>query len=188
MTVEVMPGKEDVSLNQTEKSKVVEALTASVKRSRVAVVTHYRGLTVGELTEFRRKCRAVGVEYRVVKNTLARRAVQGSPFAGMVDLLGGPAAVAFSADPAAPSKVLEEFIKTHPKMLVVGGVLEGQLMDAKAIMALAQLPSREVLLGRLLATMMGPLQGLVTVLNAVPAGLVRVLDQVRCQKEEEAAA
>lgn len=170
-------------MNQTEKSKIIEEVQISASRSIVAVVTHYRGLTVADMTDLRRKCRKAGVEFRVIKNTLARRAMQGGPFEPLSALLAGPTGVAFSADPAAPSKVLEEFIKTHPKMQVMGGVLEGKLLDPVGIMALAQLPSREVLLARLLGSLMSPIQGFASVLAAIPAGLVRALDQIRRQKE-----
>ncbi|MBF0152428.1 MAG: 50S ribosomal protein L10 [Magnetococcales bacterium] len=174
-------------MNREEKSQVIDDVRASLGRSRVAVVAHYRGMTVGEMTELRRKIRESGSEFRVVKNTLAKRAAQGTPFEGLDALLTGPTSLATSMDPVAPAKALDDFAKDHPNLQIVGGVLDGKLVDAKGITALAKLPSREVLLARMLGSLNSPIQGFVGVLAAVPGSLVRVLAQIQKQKEEQAA-
>lgn len=175
-------------MNQTEKGQVIVQLREMLQRSSVAIVAHYRGLTVAEMTELRRKFRNSGVEYQVVKNTLARLATQETEFASLKQFLSGPTSMAVSSDVVAPAKVIMEFAKTHPKMQVVGGVLNGSAIDLADIAALAALPSREVLIAQLLGTLQAPIQGIVGVLAAVPSGLVRVLDQVRQQKEQSAVA
>ncbi len=171
-------------MNQEEKGQVVESIHGKLQRSTVAIAAHYRGLTVAEMTELRRKARAAGAEIEVVKNTLARRAAQGTPCEPLVRFLSGPTSLATSVDPVASAKVLMDFVKTHPKMQVVGGVLNGSVIDPVAIAALASLPSREVLLSKLLGTLNAPVQNFVGVLAALPRGLVRALDQIRQQKEQ----
>lgn len=171
-------------MNLEEKSKIVDELRQSFMRSQVAIVSHYRGLTVAELTDLRRKFRTVGAEYRVVKNTLARRAVVGTAFEKLGDLLNGPSAVALGPDPVGPAKIVMEFVKTHPNLELRGAVLEGQVLGLDGIAALSQLPSREVLLSRMLGAMKRPIQDFASVLAALPSGLVRALEQVRLQRIE----
>ncbi|MBF0625008.1 MAG: 50S ribosomal protein L10 [Magnetococcales bacterium] len=175
-------------MNREEKGQVIEEVRDSLNRSKVALVSHYRGLTVAQMSDLRRKFRAAGVEYRVVKNTLAKRASAGGEFDALKNLLTGPTGLAMSPDPVAPAKVISAFAKDNPTLEVVGGVLNGKLIDAAEIAALATLPSREVLVARMLGSLMGPVQGLVGVLHAVPASFVRALDQVRQQKERQEAA
>lgn len=167
-----------------DKAKVVEEVREAYKRSTVAIVSEYRGLTVGEMTALRVDIRNSGSEIRVVKNTLAKRAAEGTDFEGLSNYLVGPTVIAFSNDPAAPAKALSEFEKKHSNLILKGGILNGKDLDVNGIKALAKLPSREVLLAKLLGTMNGPIQNFVGVLAAVPASLVRVLDQVRQQKEQ----
>ena len=167
------------------KAQVVEEVREAYERSSVAIVSEYRGLTVDEMTALRVEVRNAGAEIRVVKNTLAKRAAQGTDFEGLSDYLVGPTIIAFSADPVAPAKALSTFEKTHEKLILKGGVLNGKNIDTDGIKALAKLPSREVLLAKLMGTMNGPIQNFVGVLAAVPGSLVRVLDQVRQQKEQE---
>lgn len=175
-------------MNREEKGRVIEEVRGTLGRSSIAIVTHYRGLTVKEMTLLRRKIRDVGAEYRVIKNTLARRAAGGDSFEGLNGILTGPTGLATSHDPVAIAKVLTEFAKTHPKLQVVGGVMEGRALSVEGIQALAKLPSRDVLLGQLVGVLAAPMRGLVTVLAALPGGLVRALDQIRQQKEQAAAA
>ncbi|MBF0175826.1 MAG: 50S ribosomal protein L10 [Magnetococcales bacterium] len=175
-------------MNREEKSQVIDDVRATLERSKVAVVAHYRGMTVGEMTELRKKFRESGSEFRVVKNTLAKRAAEGTPFAGLASLLTGPTGLATSMDPVAPARVLDGFASGHPNLQIVGGVLDGKLVDAQGITALARLPSREVLLARMLGSMNAPIQGFVGVLAAVPGSFVRVLAQIQKQKEEQQAA
>ena len=170
-------------MNQTEKKQVVEEVRQELERANVAIVTRYRGLTVEAMTQLRRDMRAAGSQYRVVKNSLARRASQGTSFEGLGDFLTGPTGIATSVDPVAPAKVLTAFSKKNPMLEVVGGVLNGTVVSAAGIDDLAKLPSREVLLAKLLGTMMAPVQSFVTVLGAIPTSLVRVLDRIRESKE-----
>lgn len=171
-------------MNQTEKKQVVEAMRQELGQANVAIVTRYRGLNVGDMTRLRQEMRASGSRYRVIKNTLARRASQGTPFEGLEAFLSGPTAIATSEDPVAPAKVLVAFGKTNPMLEVVGGVLNGTVITAAGIDDLAKLPSREVLMAKLLGTMIAPLQNFVGVLVAIPSGLVRALDRIRESKEQ----
>ncbi|MBF0613048.1 MAG: 50S ribosomal protein L10 [Magnetococcales bacterium] len=169
-------------MNQEEKSKIVGELQESLKRSQVAIVSHYRGMTVAQLTDLRRKFRTVGAEYRVVKNTLARRAVVGTQFEKVSELLTGPTALTLSPDPVGPAKIMMDFVKSHPNLELRGAVMEGQLLGVADIQALSQLPPREVLLSRMLGAMKRPMQDIASVLGALPAGLARALEQVREQR------
>ncbi|MBF0369256.1 MAG: 50S ribosomal protein L10 [Magnetococcales bacterium] len=175
-------------MEKAKKGAVVEEVKATLEKSNIAIVTHYRGLTVAEMTALRRDMRKSGSEYRVVKNTLTKRAAQGTSFEGLGEILTGPVGLASSSDPVAPAKVLSDFAKTHPNLQIIGGIMEGRPIDLAGVNALAKLPSREVLLAKLLGTMMGPVQGVVGVLAAVPGSFVRVLEQIRQQKEEQSAA
>ncbi|MEO5377157.1 MAG: 50S ribosomal protein L10 [Magnetococcus sp. DMHC-6] len=171
-------------MNKEQKGHVIEEVHEKFSSASVAIVTHYRGLTVAEMTQLRRGVRQAGAEYRVIKNTLARRASRNTAYEPISDLLSGPTGIVLTAkDPVASAKALTEFAKTHPKLVIIGGVLAGKKLDSEAIEALSKLPSKEVLVARLLGTMMRPLQGIVGVLAAVPGGFVRVVDQIRQQKE-----
>ncbi len=171
-------------MDQKGKAEVVEEVRSAYDRSSVAIVSEYRGLTVSEMTELRNEIRNAGAEIRVVKNTLAKRAATGTSFEGLSNYLVGPTIIAFSQDPVAPAKVLAAFEKNHENLILKGGILNGKDLDVNGIKALAKLPSREVLIAKLLGTMNGPVQNFVGVLAAVPASLVRALEQVRQQKEQ----
>ncbi|MBF0189019.1 MAG: 50S ribosomal protein L10 [Magnetococcales bacterium] len=173
-------------MNRNQKEQVIAEVRSGLETSSVAYVTHYRGLNVDEMTELRSKMRETGAKMRVVKNTLTKRAIKGTDFEPITDLLEGPTAITWSDDPAGPAKVLTEFAKDHDKLVVLGGVLDGNALQVSEIEALAKLPSREVLLAQLMGVMNGPVQGIVNVLSAVPGGFVRALDQIRQQKEEAA--
>ncbi|MBF0156488.1 MAG: 50S ribosomal protein L10 [Magnetococcales bacterium] len=173
-------------MKRETKQQVVDEVRASLGESQVAIATHYRGLTVTEMTELRRRMRVAGAGYRVVKNTLAKRALEGTAFAPLGPLLTGPTGLAVSRDPVAPAKVLADFVKDHPNLVIRGGVMGGRLLSEGDVSALAALPSREVLLSRLLGTLNAPIQNLVGVLAALPGGLVRVLGQIRDSKEKAA--
>lgn len=170
-------------MNQTEKEQVVDEVRQELQKASVVIVTRYRGLKVADMTRLRRELHASGSQYRVIKNTLARRAAQGTSFEGLTQFMTGPTGIAISTDPVAPAKVLETFAKKNPLLEVVGGVLNGTVINAAGISELAKLPSREVLIAQLLGTMIAPIQSFVGVLVAVPASLVRVLDRVRESKE-----
>ncbi|MBF0179497.1 MAG: 50S ribosomal protein L10 [Magnetococcales bacterium] len=175
-------------MKQTEKSEIIQEVQASLARAEVAIATHNLGMSVAVMTKLRREMRAVGAELRVVKNTLTIRAIQGSKFQPLEKVLTGPTVLAFSKDPVAPAKVLTDFARKSPQLVIQGGVLNGTFMTPQEIIELSKLPSKEVLLARLLGTLMAPVQGIVGVLSAVPAGFVRVLDGIREAKEKQQAA
>lgn len=162
---------------RAEKSRVVDDLSAVFggAAAGVVVVTHYKGLTVAELTELRGRVRAAGAAFRVTKNTLARRALDGTPFASIAPLFKGPTAIAFSKDPAAAPKVVTEFARKNEKLQVVGGGLGGALLDAASVRALAELPSLDELRGRLVGLLNAPASRLAAVLQAPGGQVARVL-------------
>ena len=176
-----------MSLNRQEKAAVVEEVSALVAKSQSIIVAEYRGLGVDAVTKLRKQARSQGVQLRVLKNTLARRAVDGTPFAGLSDKLVGPLVYGFSPDPVAAAKVLSGFAKDHDKLVVKGGAMANFVMDEKGVKALATMPSREELLAKLMATMQAPIGQFVRTLNEVPSRFVRTLAAVRDAKEKAAA-
>lgn len=176
-----------MSLNRQEKAAVVEEVSALVAKSQSIIVAEYRGLDVDAVTKLRKQARGQGVQLRVLKNTLARRAVSGTPFAGLSDKMVGPLVYGFSADPVAAAKVLSAFAKDHDKLVVKAGAMPNFVMDDKGVTALATMPSREELLAKLMATMQAPIGQFVRTLNEVPARFVRTLAAVRDAKEKAAA-
>lgn len=168
---------------RNEKEKIVASLHEDFKKSKVVILTDYKGLDVATISTLRKKLREVGVEYKVVKNTLIRRA-SSDTHAGLIkDYFKGPSALALSYDdPVAPAKVLIDFSKSNQKLEIKIGVMEGKIIDLNAIKALSDLPSREVLLGLLLSAMNGVPTALVRALNDVPVRLLNVLQAIRDQK------
>ena len=175
-----------MALNRSEKAVVIEEVAAKVAGAQAIIVAEYRGLGVGKITDLRRAARKEGVYLRVLKNTLARRAVAGTPFEGLSDKLVGPLIYGISADPVAGAKVLSSFAKDNDKLVVKGGAMHNYVMDAAGVKALASMPSREELLSRLLGTMQAPIAQFVRTLNEVPTKFVRGLAAVRDQKAETA--
>jgi large subunit ribosomal protein L10 len=174
-------------LNREEKAKVVEELSAKFGQASIAIVTDYKGLTVPAFQELRHNLRRNDAEMRVAKNSLLSRAVEGTDFEGLREDFTGTTAVAFSyGDPVSPAKILTDFGKTHPEMTIRSGVLSGKFLNQEAITALSKLPSREVLLGQLLSVMNGVPTGLVRVLSGVPRTFLYALQAVKEQKEQEA--
>lgn len=170
-----------------EKEATVAEMQEKFTRSQSVVLADYRGLNVGEVTELRKKLREAGVEYRVVKNTLSRLAAHGAKVEGLDPYLEGPTALAFGySDPVAAAKILATFAKTHKKMSLKGGVLEGKAISAEQVQALADLPSREALLGQVAGMLQAPMRGLVTVLSGPMRNLVYALDAVRKKQAGEA--
>ncbi len=167
-----------------EKQVIVEQLQDKFRRSKVVIVTDYKGLNVEKMNDLRRKLREENVEYRVVKNTLLVRAAQNTDVAALEPHFTGPSAIAMSfEDPVAPAKVLTDFAKENDKLEIKVGILRGQVLEMADIKALSSLPSREVLLGQLLSAMNGVSGGLVRTLAAVPRGLLNVLVAIKDQKE-----
>jgi len=176
-----------LSLNLDEKKEVVAEVVERLTKAQAVVLAEYRGLPVEQITVLRSQARASGVYLRVLKNTLARRAVQGTPFEKLADQMVGPLAYGISDDPVAAAKVLHAYAKGNDKLVIKGGAMPGQVMTAKEVGALATLPSREELLARLMGTMQAPITKFVQTLNEVPGKLVRTLAAVRDQKEKAAA-
>ena len=166
-----------------DKVAVVEEATRLLAATEALYLSDYRGLKVSELTELRAKLRDGGATLRVLKYTLARRAAAEAGSEQIVPLLTGPTAVTFcGADPVAPAKALVEFMRTHPQLIVRGGLLQGDTVDADGVRALSALPPREVLLAQVVGTMAAPLTGLVTVLQGTISGFARALQQIVEQK------
>ena len=176
-----------MALKRTEKAAVVEEIAAEVAKAQAIVVAEYRGLEVGSITALRKQARESGVYLRVLKNTLARRAITGTPFERLADQLVGPLIYGMSSDPVSCAKVLNSFAKGNDKLVLKAGALPNVSLDANGVKALAMLPSREELLAKLLGTMQAPIVKFVRTLNEVPGSFVRVLAAVRDQKEQAAA-
>ena len=171
-----------MGLNLEQKQTVVAEVAKQVAGAQAIVLAENRGMAVAAMTQLRAKARASGVYFRVVKNTLVRRAVADTPFASLADKMVGPLAYGIGIDPVAVAKVLSDFAKGNEKFVIAGGAMPGQLMSAKEISALAALPSREELIARLLGTMQAPIVKLVRTMNEVPGKFVRTLAAVRDAK------
>jgi large subunit ribosomal protein L10 len=175
-----------MSLNLQEKQAVVAEVAKQVAGAQAIVMAENRGMPVAAMTQLRAKARASGVYFRVVKNTLVRRAVAETPFAPLAEKMVGPLAYGIGTDPVAVAKVLNDFAKGNEKFVITGGAMPGQVMSAKDISALAALPSREELLARVVGTMQAPIAKLVRTMNEVPGKLVRTLAAVRDSKQPAA--
>jgi len=146
-------------------------------------------MTVAQMSDLRRKLRDGGIDMMVVKNTLARRAAKAAGYEALNTELMGPIAMIFAdEDVSAPARILNEYIRANRKMVIKGGLLEGQVIKAEAVVELADLPSREILLSRLLGAMQAPLANLASVLQAPLSQLARTLDALRTQKETQSPA
>lgn len=156
-----------MSLTKTQKETVVADVAAQVARSQTLALAEYRGLTVENLTALRRTARERGVYLHVLKNTLARRAVAGTPFEVASESMTGPLIYGFSEDPVAAAKVLSDFAKTNDKLVMKGGAYAGKTLDAAGVASLANIPSKEVLLSQLLGLMVSPVSRIARVLAMV---------------------
>lgn len=172
-----------MGLNIEEKKAVVVEVSGQVATAQAIVVAEYRGLEVGQMTALRAKARGAGIYFRVLKNTLVRRAVADTPYAGLAEHMVGPLAYGIGSDPVAVAKVLNDFAKTNDKFVIKAGAMAGQVLTVKEVATLANMPSREELLAKLLGTMQAPVAKFVQTLNEVPAKFVRGLAAVRDQKE-----
>jgi len=169
------------------KGQVVAEVKDRLERARAAILTDYRGLDVTGITELRERLREAGAEYRVVKNTLTARAAEALGLEEVIEFLEGPTAIAFAYDdPVVPAKVINQFARTHKELEIKAGLLGKAVIDAGRVRQLAELPSRDELLGQFVGTVAAPLTGLVTVLAGPMRGLVTALDQLRSQREETA--
>ena len=176
-----------MGLNLEAKQAVVKEVSAQVATAQAIVLAEYRGLEVGNMTELRRQARRSGVYLRVLKNTLARRAVKDTPFAKLADQMVGPLVYGISSDPVATAKVMNEFARGNDKFVIKAGAMPNAVISAKEVAALASMPSREELLARLMGTMQAPVAQFVRTLNEVPSKFVRALAAVRDAKEKAAA-
>ncbi len=179
-----------MSLNLAEKQAVVAEVAQVAARAHSAIAAEYRGLSVTQTTNLRVKARETGVYLRVVKNTLARRAVQGTEFECLQASLVGPLILAFSEDdPGAAARLFKEFLKekANDKLIVKALAVGGQVFPASELDRLASLPTRNQAISLLMVTLRAPLDKLAQTLNEIPGKLVRTLDAVRQQKEAEAA-
>lgn len=172
-----------MSLNRKEKAVVIDEVAGQLASAQAVVIAEYRGLDVASVTVLRKQARESGVYLRVLKNTLVRRAVTDTPFAELSDQLVGPLMYAVSDDPVAAAKIMSNFAKDNPSLVIKGGAMPNSLLDEAGVKALASMPSREELLAKLLGTMQAPIATFVRTLNEVPTKFVRGLAAVRDQKE-----
>jgi large subunit ribosomal protein L10 len=162
------------------KHEAVTRLTDKLSRATSAVVTDYRGLNVAQLEELRTQLRNQGVDYVVVKNTLARRAAEAAGVAAFSDVLVGPVGLALGyGDLAVPARVLSDYFRTHRRLPSIAGLVEGQVLDATAVKMLSELPSREALLSQLAATLQSPLTQLAGALDSITATFASTLEAYR---------
>jgi large subunit ribosomal protein L10 len=167
-----------------QKQAVVAEISAKLAKAQAVIVAEYRGLNVERVTQLRSRARKSGLYLRVLKNTLARRAVQGTPFEKLSDQLTGPLMYGIAQDPVAGAKVMSEFSREHEHFVIRAGAMPNAVMSAKDVKALALLPSREELLARLMGTMQAPIATLVRTLNEVPTKFVRALAALKDQREK----
>ncbi len=173
-----------MSANRAEKERVVAELQEKFSEAASTILTDYRGLSVAESTELRKRLREAGVEYKVVKNTLGRLAAKDAGHDGLNDYLVGPTAIAFAFDdPVAPAKILAGFMKEFKKVQFKAGLLRGQLIDQDQFQELADLPSREELLAKVVGGMQAPIAGFNNVLAGMLRGLVYSVEDLRKKKE-----
>ena len=176
-----------MSLSIDQKKAVVSEVVQIFSAAQAAVLAEYRGLSVAQITELRSEARNNGVDIRVIKNTLARRSVSGTPFECLSDHFVGPVLISSAGDPIAVAKVVSKFAKDHEALKIMVGVMNGGLIDKSTIQMLAKMPSRDELLATLLATMNAPLEKFVRTLKEVPGKLVRTMAAYRDSRQAELA-
>ena len=176
-----------MSLSLEQKQAVVAEIASKLTNAQAVIVAEYRGLNVGIATNLRARARKSGLYLRVLKNTLARRAVKGTPFEKLADKMVGPLMYGIAQDPVAGAKVLAEFAKENDAFVIKGGAMPNVVMSAADVKTLASMPSREELLATLVGTMQAPIAKFVRTLNEVPGKFVRTVAAVRDQKEKAPA-
>lgn len=172
-----------LSSNLAQKQVAVSEINARLVSAQVIILAEYRGMQAVDMTTLRAKARGAGVYFRVLKNTLARRAVADTPFADLASQMVGPLAFAISDDPVAAAKVLNDFAKGNEKFVIKAGAMANFVMTPKDVGSLASMPSREELIAKLLGTMQAPVAKFVQTLNEVPSRFVRTLAAVRDAKQ-----
>jgi len=176
-----------LSLNLEQKQAVVSEIAAQLAKAQAIIVAENRGLSVEAMTGLRARARKSGLYLRVLKNTLARRAVKGTPFEKLAEQLSGPLLYGIAQDPVAGAKVLAEFAKENEQFVIKAGAMPNAPMSAQDVKALATMPSREELLARLVGTLQAPVAKLVRTMNEVPGKFVRTLAAVQAAREKQAA-
>ena len=176
-----------MALNREAKAVVIDDVSAQVAKAQSVILAEYRGLDVANITELRKKARNSGVYLRVLKNTLVRRAVAGTPFESLSAHMVGPLIYGISTDPVAAAKVMQDFAKTNEALVIKAGAMPNYLMDAAGVKALASMPSRDELLATLLGTMQAPIAKFVRTLNEVPSKFVRTVAALKDQRESAGA-
>lgn len=167
------------------KTEKVEEIKEVISKAKVAIVSDYRGLSVAEITNLRRRLQKEDGDYTVVKNTLAKIAIKDTQFEGLSEFLKGPSAIAFGfGDEVAPAKVILQYLKEAKKTNEVkGGVLDGKVISASDVKAISSLPSKQELLAKIMGSLNSPAQGMANTLNGVARALVCAMEEVRKQKE-----
>ncbi len=168
------------------KEDKVKTINEIVSKAKVAIVSDYKGLTVEEITDLRRRLQQENGDFAVIKNTLAKIAIKDTEYEGLGEFLTGPSAIALGfEDQVSPAKVITKFIKEKKKTEIKGGVLDGKVLTANEVKELSNIPSKEELYAKMLGSINSPATGLVNTINGVASALVRAVDAVRQQKEAQ---
>ena len=176
------------AVNRSEKAEAIVELNRTFQDANLMVITRQSGLTVEEVTDLRRKIRAAGASYKVTKNRLTLRALEGTPFTALGPMFTGPTAIAYSKDPVAAAKVVAAFAKGNEKLSIVGGALDGNLLDVAGVQALATLPSLDALRGKIIGLLQAPATKIAGVLAAPAGQLARVFSAYGAKEDGAKAA
>ena len=173
-------------MDRTQKEELVATLNKTFDETEMVVVTHYSGLTVAEISDLRDRIREAGAKFKVTKNRLTRLALKNTKFEGISNLFTGPTAIAYSNDPVAAAKISVEFAKENNKLIVIGGALGSDILDADGVKALATLPSLDELRGKIVGLMQAPASKIAQVLQAPGGQVARVISAYSEQGEKAA--